>query len=390
MNDISEKVVSVLHGLLKSPTSLHEPSFKGREWDYIKDCIDTGWVSTAGAYVERFEEMLREFTGAKHVIATSSGTAALHSVFAALNIGHGDEVIVQSLTFIATANAITYTGARPHFADIEELSLGLDVKKIREHLEQFAEKRKDGLYNLSTGGRIVAVACMHTFGHPSNLDALAELCKDFDLILIEDAAESLGSYYKGRHTGNHGHVATLSFNGNKTITTGGGGAILTNDSALAAKLRHLTTTAKTPHSWEFIHDCVGFNYRLPNINAALGCAQLEELPNFLLKKRQLADAYKTAFSKLPEIKVFNEPAWGHSNYWLNLLLLNKANFKTRDKILTETNNAGYMTRPAWRPMHKLPMFSNMPCTDLSKTEDIYARLVNIPSSPHLADQLTDA
>lgn len=390
MSQLSSDIVSVFSDLLGEPAGLHEPCFQGKEWDYVKDCIDTGWVSTAGSYVGRFEEMLSDFTDASHVIATSSGTAALHAVFAGLDIGDGDEVIVPALTFVATANAVTYTGAVPHFADAEAISLGIDADKLRTHLTEIAETRDGRLINQKTGRRIAAVVCMHTFGHSSDLDALTKLCDDFGLDLVEDAAESLGSYYKGRHTGNQGRVATLSFNGNKTITTGGGGAIMTNDDALAKRLRYLTTTAKQPHKWEFIHDEVGYNYRLPNINAALGCAQLEVLPEFLKQKRQLADAYAHAFSKLDGVTFFKEPSWGQSNYWLNLLMLDTTDTTLRNEVLEATNTAGFMTRAAWRPMHQLSMFMESPRMDLSVTEDIYARLINIPSSSQLAKRLANA
>ncbi len=387
MTSLSENIVTVFQGLLKAPASLHEPCFVGNEWAYVKDCIDTGWVSTAGSYVGRFEEMLQDFTDAKHVIATSSGTAALHAVFAGLEIGAGDEVIIPALTFVATANAVTYTGATPHFADVETTSLGLDASKLRAYLEVTTEQRDGQLINIKTGRRITAIACMHTFGHASDLDALTALCDDYGIDLIEDAAESLGSYYKGRHTGNHGRVSTLSFNGNKTVTTGGGGAIMTNDDALAQKLRHITTTAKQAHKWEFIHDEIGYNYRLPNMNAALGCAQIEALPGFLKQKRQLAEAYASAFAGIEGVKFFTEPAWGQSNYWLNLLMLEAADSTLRDQVLEATNDAKFMTRAAWRPMHQLKMFMDCPRMDLSVTEDVYARLINIPSSPQLAAHL---
>lgn len=390
MSQLSSEITRVFDTLLGETAGLHEPCFQGQEWTYVKDCIDTGWVSTAGSYVSRFEEMLRDFTKAKHVIATSSGTAALHAVFAGLGIGDGDEVIVPALTFVATANAVTYTGATPHFADIEMTSLGIDAQKLRTHLAHIAEQRDGQLINIETGHRIAAIVCMHTFGHPSDLEALTALCDDLGIDLIEDAAESLGSFYKGRHTGNQGRVATLSFNGNKTVTTGGGGAIMTNDDALAAKIRHLTTTAKQAHKWEFIHDEIGYNYRLPNINAALGCAQLEVLPTFLAQKRKLAEVYKEAFSTLEGVSFFDEPAWGQSNFWLNLLMLDQADFAQRDEILEATNSAGFMTRAAWRPMHQLRMFQNCPRMDLGMTEDVYGRLINIPSSPQLTARFENA
>lgn len=390
MSKLSAQIVATFRDVLGDAAGLHEPCLDGNAWAYVKDCIDTGWVSTAGSYVGRFEDMLKDFTGAKHVIAMSSGTAALHGVFAALEIGDGDEVIVPALTFVATANAVTYTGAVPHFADVESTALGLDAAKLRARLERIGTMQGGTLTNSETGRRIAAVCCMHTFGHPCDLDALATVCDDFGLALIEDAAESLGSYYKGTHTGNHGRVATLSFNGNKTITTGGGGAIMCNDDALAQKIRHITTTAKQPHKWEFIHDAVGFNYRLPNINAALGCAQLESLPAFIDKKRRLAETYIAAFADVAGLAPFTEPGWGKSNYWLNLIMLDNADMTARDAILEATNDAGFMTRAAWRPMHLLDMFAAAPRDALAVTEDIYARLINIPSSSQLADRLADA
>lgn len=390
MSKLSAQIVATFRDVLGDAAGLHEPCLDGNAWAYVKDCIDTGWVSTAGSYVGRFEDMLKDFTGAKHVIAMSSGTAALHGVFAALEIGDGDEVIVPALTFVATANAVTYTGAVPHFADVESTALGLDAAKLRARFERIGTMQGGTLTNSETGRRIAAVCCMHTFGHPCDLDALATVCDDFGLALIEDAAESLGSYYKGTHTGNHGRVATLSFNGNKTITTGGGGAIMCNDDALAQKIRHITTTAKQPHKWEFIHDAVGFNYRLPNINAALGCAQLESLPAFIEKKRRLAETYIRAFADIAGVAPFTEPGWGKSNYWLNLIMLDNADMAARDAILEATNDAGFMTRAAWRPMHLLDMFAAAPRDALAVTEDIYARLINIPSSSQLADRLADA
>lgn len=388
--NLSDQIVERFRDILGDAAGLHEPCFKGNEWAYVKECIDTGWVSTAGSYVGRFEEMLVNFTGAQHVIATSSGTAALHAVFAALDIGDGDEVIVPSLTFVATANAVTYTGAHPHFADIETKSLGLDADKLRQHLSVIGDIKNSALINRKTGRRIAAICCMHTFGHPCDLDALRKISKNFNIPLIEDAAESLGSYYKGVHTGNQGDVATLSFNGNKTVTTGGGGAIMTNDDALAQKLRHITTTAKQPHKWEFIHDVVGFNYRLPNINAALGCAQLESLPSFLEGKRRLAETYIEGFASISGVTSFSEPEWGQSNYWLNLLMLDDADMALRDAILEATNTAGFMTRAAWRPMHMLDMFIDNPASNLDATENVYERLINIPSSAQLADRLVHA
>ncbi|MDC1215167.1 LegC family aminotransferase, partial [Rhodospirillales bacterium] len=329
-------------------------------------------------------EMIASYTGSENVIATGTGTQALHAALIVANVQHGDEVIIPALTFVATANAVAQIGAIPHIADIEAGTLGLDPTKLRSHLEAIVDNGPDGLINTATGRKISGVICMHTFGHPCDLEGLLNVCQQFDIPLIEDAAESLGSFYKDQHTGNFGLISTLSFNGNKTITTGGGGAIMTNDRALADRVRHLTRTAKQAHNWEFIHDQVGYNYRLPNLNAALGCAQMEALPGYLSRKRTLADRYHAAFAEMPGVKSFAEPDGCKSNYWLNAILLDPADAGMRDDVLQATNEAGYMTRPAWRPMHMLPMFTDCPRTNLDVSEDIYARLINIPSSSQLA------
>ena len=378
-----QTIVDVLATVLREPAVLHEPMLAGNEWKYVKDCLDTGWVSTAGKYVETFETMLTDFTGARHAIATVNGTAALHAAFILGGIEAGDEVIMPALTFVGTANAAAITGAVPHFADAEERTLGLDPAKLEDYLSDITEITDGTCRNNTTGRRIKAVVPVHTFGHPVDLDPLVTVCEKFHLTLIEDAAESLGSTYKGIHTGNHGRLSVLSFNGNKTVTTGGGGAILTNDDDLAAEARHLTTTAKLPHKWEYRHDRVGFNYRLPNINAAMGCAQLEQLPGFLERKRKLAKAYETAFAEIDGVRFFTEPGFATSNYWLNALLLDDA--ETRDTVLSLTNDNGFMTRPAWTPMHALPMYADCPKMDLGVAEDLAERLINIPSSPGLVD-----
>ena len=367
------------------PVALHEPSFAGNEWVYVKECIDTGWVSTAGKFVGRFEEQLAEFTGAKRAIAVVNGTAALHVCLLLVGVLQGDEVLMPTLTFIATANAINYCGAIPHFVDSASSTLGLDPHKLERHLAEIAEVRADGCFNKKTGRRIKAVVPMHVFGHPVDLDALVEVCARYRLELVEDAAESLGSYYKGRHTGNLGRVAALSFNGNKVVTTGGGGAILTNDDELGRRAKHLTTTARLPHKWSFIHDQVGFNYRLPNINSALGCAQLEQLPGFIHNKRELAVKYQKAFAGIEGIQFFTEPEFGKSNYWLNVLLLDRQFADQRDVLLEASNGQGIMTRPVWTLMHELDMFKTCPrMSNLEVAEDIELRLINIPSSASLA------
>ena len=363
--------------------SLHEPTFIGNEWGYVKECLDTGWVSSVGSYVDRFEKILAEYTGVKRAIAVVNGTAALHICLVLAGVEADDEVLLPTLTFVATPNAINYCGAIPHFVDSEEATLGLDPHKLADYLSEITEIRGGDCFNRKTGRRIKAVVPMHTYGHPVDLDPLLETCERFKLVLIEDAAESLGSYYKGKHTGQWGKLSALSFNGNKVITTGGGGAILTNDEELGTLAKHLTTTAKVPHKWEFSHDMVGYNYRLPNINAALGCAQLEQLSGFLQRKRELADAYRQEFSEMKGIQFFSEPEHTRSNYWLNALLLDDANSNQRDELLTLTNGAGVMTRPTWTLMHKLPMFKDCPRMDLSVAKNLERRLINIPSSASL-------
>ncbi|WP_019123262.1 LegC family aminotransferase [Brevibacillus massiliensis] len=360
--------------------ALHEPRFSGNEWAYVKECLDTGWVSSVGKYVNRFEEMLQEYTGVRHAVAVVNGTAALHMCLQLAGVEEGDEVLVPTLTFIATANAVHYCGATPHFVDIETRTLGLDPYKLGDYLREITEIRDNACFNKITGKRLKAVVPMHTFGHPVDLDPLVEVCNRFKLELIEDAAESLGSFYKGRHTGHWGKLSALSFNGNKVVTTGGGGAILTNDSSLAKLAKHLTTTAKVPHRWAFNHDRVGYNYRLPNLNAALGCAQLEQLPGFIAKKRNLADQYKKAFSEFVGVSFFTETEFAKSNYWLNVLLLDEQYAGRRDELLELTNEMGIMTRPFWTALHKLPIHAKCPKMELTVAENLESRAINIPSS----------
>lgn len=379
-------VLSTLRSVLPSGdnfVALHEPFFSGNEWSYVKECLDTSWVSSVGKFVDRFEEDLARYTGVKRAIAVVNGTSALHISLLLAGVKTDDEVLMPSLTFIATANAVSYSGALPHFIDSEERTLGVDPHKLAQYLDGISEQRIDGCYNKNTGRRIKAVVPMHTFGHPVDIEPLSEVCGQYGIELIEDAAESLGSYYKGRHTGQWGRLSALSFNGNKTITTGGGGAILTNDEELGRLAKHITTTAKVSHRWEFNHDMIGYNYRMPNINAALGCAQLERLPAMLASKRALSEHYRQAFGNVPGIRFFLEPPNCRSNYWLNTLLLEEEYADQRDALLAATNDAGIMTRPAWTLMHKLSMFSSCPKMDLTVAESLGRRLINIPSSTSL-------
>ncbi|MFF2533249.1 LegC family aminotransferase [Brevibacillus sp. NPDC058079] len=362
---------------------LHEPCFQGNEWKYVKECIDTGWVSSVGKYVDQFEEKLQEYTGVKRAVAVMNGTAALHICLKLVGVEPEDEVLMPALTFIATANAIAYCGATPHFIDSSFTTLGVDPKKLNDYLLEIAEVRGKECFNKKTGKRIKAIVPMHTFGHPVELDELIDVCERFHLELVEDAAESLGSYYKGIHTGNWGRVSALSFNGNKVITTGGGGAILTNDEALGKYAKHITTTAKMPHKWAFEHDQIGYNYRLPNLNAALGCAQLEQLPTFIERKRALAQKYAQVFASIPEITFFHEPQLATSNYWLHVLLLSPELVKSRDQLLEMTNEQGLMTRPAWKLLHELPMYKDAPKMDIAVAKQLEERIINIPSSSNL-------
>jgi perosamine synthetase len=365
------------------PLALHEPRFNGNEWAYLKECIDSTFVSSVGKFVDRFEDDLARFTGAKRAVAVVNGTAALHVALLLAGVEAGDEVLLPALTFIATANAVAYCNATPHFVDSEERSFGVDAVALREYLASIAEIRNGQCINRRTGRIIRAMVPMHTFGHPADIEALLAVAHDFHLQLIEDAAESLGSTVGGQHTGTFGLMGTLSFNGNKTITTGGGGAILTNDVELGKRAKHITTTAKLPHRWNFVHDEVGYNYRLPNLNAALGCAQLEQLPGFLRDKRRLFAQYQAAFANVPGVHLVAEPIGCSSNYWLQTLLLDAAHADQRDAVLATTNDAGLMTRPIWALMNHLPMYANAPKAPLPVAESLEQRVINIPSSSGL-------
>lgn len=376
--------VRAVLGVPRQAIALHEPEFAGREWDYVKECLDTGWVSSVGSFVDRFERDLAAYTGATHAVATSNGTSALHICLLLAGVKAGDEVLMPALTFIATANAASYAGALPHFVDSEAVSLGIDAAKLDAYLGETAHVTDGVCVNRRTGATIRALVVMHVFGHPSDLDALDAVARRWKLVLIEDAAESLGSTYHGRHTGNVGLLSALSFNGNKVVTTGGGGAVLTNDAELGRRAKHLTTTARTPHRWNFLHDEVGYNYRLPNLNAALGCAQLERLPNMLARKRTLAARYERAFGGIPGVRFLCEPVGTTSNYWLNAIVLDTADSDHRDTVLAALNDAGYMSRPVWTLLHRLPMYAECPRMDLSVAELLEASVINVPSSAKLA------
>lgn len=367
----------------ESIVALHEPQFSGNEWKYIKECLDTGWVSSVGKFVDRFEKELADFTGAKHAIVAVNGTAALHICYLLAGILPKDEVLVPTLTFVATCNALHYCGATPHFIDCDEKYLGIDVQKLEKYLQDIAIIKNGVCYNRMTQRPIRALCVMHTFGHPVDLDPLVELSKRYCLAFVEDATEALGSYYKKKHVGHHGLVGALSFNGNKIITTGGGGAILTDNEKIARRAKHITTTAKIPHAYLYQHDEVGYNYRLPNLNAALGCAQLEKLPYFLAVKRKLSESYQEAFSKINGIRFLSEPPFSKSNYWLNAIFIEDK--FTRDELLIKLNNKKIGVRPAWELMHQLKIYQDAPRMDLSSSEKMARQIINIPSSVILGE-----
>jgi aminotransferase in exopolysaccharide biosynthesis len=357
---------------------LHEPRFLGNEKKYLAECIDSTFVSSVGKHVELFEKMVAGFTGSPYAIASVNGTEALHMALLLAGVLPGDEVLTQPLTFIATANAIRYTGADPVFLDVDCVTMGMSPGALETFLDEHGELRDNGFtYNKSTGRRIGACIPMHTFGHPVKIDQIVEICDKYQIPVIEDAAESIGSIYRGKHTGTFGKMAVLSFNGNKIITTGGGGMILTGDEQLAKQAKHLTTQAKVPHPWDFYHDQTGFNHRLPNINAALGVAQMEQLEGFIQRKRELAQYYQTVFSPM-DIRFFSEPEYAVSNYWLNAIILE--NKSQRDDFLEYSNTHGIMTRPTWTLMHRLPMFRDCFHGELVNAEFFEEHLVNIPSS----------
>ena len=356
---------------------LHRPVFEGNERQYLIDCIDSNFVSSVGAKVTEFEKKVASFTGSKYAIATVNGTAALHIAIELAGVKPGDEVISQALTFIATCNAITYAGAEPLFLDVDFDTMGLSPMALKRFLEENAEKRMSGTFNKISGKKISACIPMHTFGFPCRIAEIAEICANWDIALIEDAAESLGSYVGSRHTGTFGSMATLSFNGNKVITTGGGGMIITDDSKLAKRAKYITTTAKVPHPYEFVHDEIGYNYRMPNLNAALGCAQMERLDEFLTVKAQLADQWDAFFHDrdVDFVKAING---NNANHWLNAIILDSRS--DRDKFLKMTNGNNVMTRPIWTLMSKLPMFKDCQTDGLENSLWLEERVVNIPSS----------
>ena len=360
---------------------LHEPRFFGNEKKYLLDAVDSTFVSSVGAYVDKFEDMMCDITGAKYAIALVNGTNALHLSLLLAGVEKDDEVLVQSLTFIATANAISYCNATPHFVDVDKETLGLSPSLLKGYLDEIAEMRDGRCFNKKTGKRISACVPMHTFGFPLYIDQLVDLCDEYNIPVVEDAAESLGSYYKEKHTGAFGLLGVFSFNGNKIVTAGGGGCIITDDESIAIKAKHLSTQAKIPHKWEYRHDDIGYNYRMPNLNAALACAQLEKLDLYVENKRELSDLYYEFLKENKLLELLRETKNARANYWLNAVVLKDK--KERDNFLTFTNENGIMTRPIWGLMNKLEMFKDCPHADLNNAEWLEDRVVNITSSVRL-------
>ena len=378
-----EKITDFIHQLFgtEETVPLHAPLFIGNEKKYLEECIDTTFVSSVGKFVDRFEADMAAYTGAKKAVVCVSGTNALHMALMLVGVERDDEVLTQALTFIATCNAVSYIGAHPVFIDVDRDTLGLSPRAVKDWLVKNAELRNGACYNKRTGRRVKACVPMHTFGHPVKIDELVTVCNEWHIELVEDAAESIGSLYKGRHTGTFGKVGAISFNGNKTITTGGGGMLLFQDEELGKLAKHLTTQAKVPHRWAFVHDHIGYNYRMPNINAALGCAQLENIERYVENKRETARIYADFFKDMPDITFFTEPEDCRSNYWLNVVMLkDKA---AQQEFLEYTNDHGVMTRPVWELMNRLEMFKRCETDGLENTRWLADRIVNIPSSVRL-------
>jgi perosamine synthetase len=356
---------------------LHEPKFIGNERKYVVDAVDSTFVSSVGAYVDKFEEAVKEITGVEYAIATVNGTSALHIALLLAGVKPGEEVITQAISFVATSNAIAYLNARPVFVDVDIDTLGMSPEKLNDFLRHNTEVKSDGCYNNLTGQRIAACIPMHTFGFPTRIDKIIEVCNQYNIPVVEDSAESLGSHYKNKHTGSFGLLGVLSLNGNKIVTSGGGGVIITNDPKLGRLAKHITTTAKVSHKWEYVHDMLGYNYRMPNLNAALACAQLEQLQKFVENKRQLANHYADFFRCI-KVTFIEEIKDARANYWLMSIILDDKNEK--EFFLRKTNDQKVMTRPLWRLTNKLVMYQNCTSGDLSNSEWLEDRVVSIPSS----------
>ena len=386
---ISNQITTAIRNVIgEKPAALHEPEFGELDYKNLISCLDTGYVSSVGEYVEKFERSIEGYTGAKYAIAVVNGTSALHAALKIAGVGPMDEVLVPTLSFVATANAVMYCGAIPHFIDAEEEALGINIPKLRKYLQEYTIQANKVCINKLTKKIIRAIIPMHTFGHPVDMFELGKICEEFNILIVEDAAEALGSHYKGAHVGTFGVMGVLSFNGNKIITTGGGGAILTNNEEMAAKLKHITTTAKIKHMWEYRHDEVGFNYRMPNLNASLGCAQLASLTEKLEKKKKLHESYRQQFESVLGARLVTAKSGTTPNYWLETLVLSDELSSELGSILIKLNDAGYMSRPVWTPLHKLRPYVNMPKMELIVANSLEKRIINIPSSPNLSSRLT--
>ena len=371
---------SVKLAVKQNSKKLHEPLFKGNEKKYLKKCIETGYVSYIGKYVNTFERKISKYTGSKNAVALVNGTCALHILLKYFNVGINDEVILPSITFVATANSVAYCKALPHFVDIEKETLGICPEKLEEYLKKIAIKKKGYCINKKTGRKIRVLIAVHVFGVPCKILEIKKICKMYNIKLIEDAAGAMGSFLKGKHLGNFSQAGVISFNGNKTITCGGGAVIITENKKLASKIRHLSTTAKKKHPWEYIHDEIGYNYRMTNLNAAIGCAQLENINRIISAKRKNFFLYKRLFKKNKDVQIIQEPNYSKTNYWLITLIIKK-NKKLKNQVLKELNQSGFQGRSIWKPLHTLKIFEKCPRGKLKNTMDIYNRAINLPSSP---------
>jgi len=377
------QIVSIIKKVLgKGSHFLHEPYFCGNEWKYVKKTLDDNYVSSIGSFVNKFEDQIKKFTKTKYVIPVVNGTEALHLSLVVCGVKNNDEVLVPTITFVGTANAIVYSGAIPHFADSEFETLGIDPLKLEKYLEKITIKKGKFYFNKKTKRRIKAIMPVHIFGNICKIDKILKIAKKYNLIVIEDAAEALGSFFKNKHAGSFGLVGCFSFNGNKILTTGGGGAIITNNKLLAKKIKHLSTTAKIDHRWEYIHDAVGYNFRMPNLNAALGSAQFENLNKFLRSKRRLFLKYRKEFSKVNDLRLIGNPQFSKSNNWLNTIFIKNSSIKKRNKLLSLAQKNKIFLRPVWKPLHQLKHFRNVPRMNLENAKKIYTSCINLPSSSH--------
>jgi perosamine synthetase len=376
-------IVNIVRKILgKGDHSLHEPYFFGNEWKYVKKTLDENYVSSIGSFVNKFEDQIKDFAKTKYAISVVNGTEALHLSLVACGVKSNDEVLVPTITFVGTANAIIYSGATPHFVDSELETLGIDPQKLEKYLEKITIKKGKFYYNKKTKKRIKAIIPVHIFGNICQIDKILKIAKKYKLVVIEDAAEALGSFFKNKHAGTFGSVGCFSFNGNKILTTGGGGAIITNSKLLAKKIKHISTTAKISHRWEYIHDVVGYNFRMPNLNAALGSAQIENLNKFLRSKKRLFLEYCKEFSKVNDVRLIKNPEFSKSNNWLNTIFIKNSSITKRNKVLSLAHKNQIFLRPVWKPLHQLKHFRSMPKMNLDNAKKIYISCINLPSSSH--------